>query len=210
MKKFKKILSFITALSMSASLAAPVFADTLTVSVDGDDILGSTVNEEASSGTVDAAVQPEVLVFRDYEDVPATASRWQLAQELAFNQLGNFGTTTLGTNAGVGVDPVVVNGADGKGLRFDTRSSDGATTGGFASVTTNGYSTGKIYIAFDMQRKSDAELDEQDGTTDGYKMVTNAETGEEEKQYVIHDTYFYFNDGNGSTQRYGRIWTRHS
>ena len=65
MKKFTKILSFITALSMSASLAAPVFADTLTVSVDGDDILGSTVNEEASSGTVDAAVQPEVLVFRD-------------------------------------------------------------------------------------------------------------------------------------------------
>ena len=134
-------------------------------------------------------------MFRDYEDVPETATRWQLAQELAFNQLGKFGTTKLGTNDGVGVDPVLVNGADGQGLGFNTKA-DGGTSGAFAAATTKGYSTGKIYIAFDMQRKSDAELDEQDGTTDGYKMVTNAETGAEEKKYVRQIVAYanYFKD----------------
>lgn len=209
MTNLKKFLSSVLALAMSATLAAPAFAETLTVSVNSADILGSTVNVDASDAEVETVVQPEVLMFRDYEDLSGTETRYNLAKFLTFNQEGNFGTTKLGTNEGVGVDPVVVNGADGQGLGFNTKA-DGGTSGAFAAATTKGYSTGKIYIAFDMQRKSDAELDEQDGTTDGYKMVTNAETGAEEKKYVMHDTYFYINGGSGATQQYGRIWMRHT
>ncbi len=190
MKNLKKILSSVLALALCASMLPSAFAE------------GET--------TEAATAQPEVLVYRDYEDIPVTATRYQLARELMFNQTGNYGTTKLGTNDGVGVDPVLVNGADGQGIGVNTKSTDGSTAGAFANVTTSGYSTGKIYIAFDMQRKSDAELDEQDGTTDGYKTVTNEETGEESKTYVTHDTYFYMNGGDGSTQQYGRIYTRHT
>lgn len=126
MTNLKEFLSSVLALAMSATLAAPAFAETLTVSVNSADILGSTVNVDASDAEVETDVQPEVLLYRDYEDYTggsyvAAFKDWTAHEK---SKAQHYGVLPLGVNGSFMNASEVATGADGKGFYTQTAGSN--------------------------------------------------------------------------------------
>ena len=134
MKNFKKVLSSVLALVLSASILPSTFAE----------------GEETP-------IQPNVLLFRDYEDYTKGAD--------PFNGSKVYGTFGAKGDASFHKAATVKERSEGKGIQFNTSSKGTVNNGiGNSAVLSTPITSGSVYVAFDVSAKTEAEFDAQDGT----------------------------------------------
>lgn len=161
------------------------------------DMYGNIIEEtHGDSITVTADSEPlyvefaepkaDVLLYRDYEDYTSGSS--------IYNSDTKYGTWNVATGGGVSATSVAVDGTDGKGVMINTSADGKNVSGSWGNKVdlANIANSGLFYIAFDIAKKSDEELNAQDGETP-----------------LCHENLFYLIDST-DYQSYVRFSTSHS
>ena len=158
MKNFKKVLSSVLALVLSASILPSTFAE----------------GEETP-------VQPNVLLFRDYEDYTKGAD--------PFNGSKVYGTFGAKGDASFHKAGTVKERSEGKGVQFNTSSKGTVNNGiGNSAVLSTPITSGRVYVAFDVSAKTDTEFDAQDGTSsEGFDAGNKGVSKSVQTESVVSD-----------------------
>lgn len=112
---------------------------------------------------------PDILLFRDYEDYDGGAGFLNVSYE--------YGSLKNGTGTGFAVAFTSVNGAGGKGFRTniikDTKNKY-VGEGRWDKTLTTPITSGKVYIAYDVQKKPDDLRTTEATKDDGEPIFDNA------------------------------------
>lgn len=179
MANLKKILSSVVALALASSMMPMALAE----------------NEMAEETTASSA---SVLFYRDYEDYKSGSE--------VFSDNGSYthGIGKIqGTNSPRNTNSKAIKGVDGTAVNLG--AGTGSTYLDFAAAPLE---SGVVYVGFDVEKKTDAEFDELDGTTNGQKIIVDGE-GNETTTFVKHENFINFK-ASGGGQRYSRFGTAHS
>lgn len=140
----------------------------------------------------DTQVSPEILLFRDYEDYTGGSGY--------LNSSYKYGSLNLGTSGQFSNAATAVNRAYGTGMRTAI-GANGTGYATFDTLLTNPITSGKVYIAYDVQRKSNAAIAEEgcsnfDNGIRFNKGMKNASGSE----VWFYPTAFRTNSGGGINQ----------
>lgn len=129
--------------------------------------------------------EPEILLYRDYEDYTGGADVFNISGKYT------YGTANLYANSAFHKATEKITGVDGIGAYFNTSGKTTASTWAKINLPKT-YDSGKMYLAFNIAAKSDAELEAQDGNNT-----------------TKHGNYLYWRESS-SSQRYLYFYTQHS
>lgn len=143
----------------------------------------------------ETAAEASVLYYRDYEDYTSKSEFFDSNGAYTYG-VGKTG----GANGARNQNSTAIKGVDGTAVNM------GAGTGSsFIDLSSSPLNSGVVYVGFDLEKKSDAEFDEMDGSTNGQTSSDGGETWND----VKHENFINFKSSSNN-QRYSRFGTAHS